>query len=214
MTARIRYRYEKGSFEEAFRAPYAAMAAAAQGAIAAAGNIVKSRGRADIAAAGLGAGFVKALRVDIYPQGRSSLNATAHIYHKIPYAGVFEQGATIRGRPRLWLTLPSTPQRQGRKPMTPELFRKSIGPLSFVKRPGKRPLLVAKAKKGKGKTMTKVSLARFRSGGRGEGPFVSVPVFVGLDSVSISKRLNITGIVRNARDRLPQLYASFFGARS
>ncbi len=206
MTARIRYRREPGSFKQAFRAPYAAMAAAAQGAIAAAGNIVKAQGRADIAAAGLGPGFVKALRVDIYPQGRNSLNATAHVYHKIPYAGVFEEGATIRGRPRLWLALPNVPQRQGRKPMTPELFRKSIGPLAFVKRPGKRPLLVAKAKKGK--NTTKVSLARFRSGGRGEGPFVSVPVFVGLDSVSIRKRLNISGIVRAARDRLPQLYAS------
>ena len=206
MTARIRYSYEPGRFEAAFRAHYADMAAAAQGAIASAGAIVKAEGRADIAAAGLGAGFVNALRVDIYPQGRNSLNATAHIYHKIPYAGVFEEGATVRGQPRLWLALPSTPQRHGRKPMTPELFAKSIGPLSFVKRPGKRPLLVAKAKKAK--NMTKISLARFRSGGRGEGPFMSVPVFVGVDSVSIRKRLNISGIVRSAQTRLPQLYAS------
>ena len=212
MTARIRYSYEPGRFEAAFRAPYADMAAAAQGAIASAGAIVKAEGRADIAAAGLGAGFVNALRVDIYPQGRNSLNATAHIYHKIPYAGVFEEGATIRGQPRLWLALPSTPQRYGRKPMTPELFAKSIGPLSFVKRPGKRPLLVAKAKKGK--NMTKISLARFRSGGRGEGPFMSVPVFVGVDSVSIRRKLNISGIVRSARDRLPQLYASLISMRN
>ena len=212
MTARIRYSYEPGRFEAAFRAHYADMAAAAQGAIASVGAIVKAEGRADIAAAGLGAGFVKALRVDIYPQGRNSLNATAHIYHKIPYAGVFEEGATIRGQPRLWLALPSTPQRYGRKPMTPELFAKSVGPLSFVKRPGKRPLLVAKAKKGK--NMTKISLARFRSGGRGEGPFMSVPVFVGIDSVSIHKRLNISGIVRSARDRLPQLYASLISMRN
>ena len=212
MTARIRYSYEPGRFEAAFRAHYADMAAAAQGAIASAGAIVKAEGRADIAAAGLGAGFVKALRVDIYPQGRNSLNATAHIYHKIPYAGVFEEGATIRGQPRLWLALPSAPQRYGRKPMTPELFAKSVGPLSFVKRTGKRPLLVAKAKKGK--NMTKISLARFRSGGRGEGPFMSVPVFVGVDSVSIRKRLNISGIVRSARDRLPQLYASLISMRN
>ena len=211
MTARIRYSYEPGRFEAAFRAHYADMAAAAQGAIASAGAIVKAEGRADIAAAGLGAGFVKALRVDIYPQGRNSLNATAHIYHKIPYAGVFEVGATIRGQPRLWLALPSTPQRYGRKPMTPELFAKSIGPLSFVKRPGKRPLLVAKAKKGK--NMTKISLARFRSGGRGEGPFMSVPVFVGVDSVSIRRKLNISGIVRSARDRLPKFYASLFAIK-
>ena len=211
MTARICYTYEPGSFEVAFRAPYASMATAAQGAIAAAGAIVKAEGRADIAAAGLGSGFVKALRVDIYPQGRNSLNATAHIYHKIPYAGVFEEGATIRGQPRLWLALPSTPQRYGRKPMTPELFAKSIGPLSFVKRPGKRPLLVAKAKKGK--NTTKISLARFRSGGRGEGPFMSVPVFVGVDSVFIRRKLNISGIVRSARDRLPKFYASLFASK-
>ena len=62
--------------------------------------------------------------------------------------------------------------------------------------------------------MTKISLARFRSGGKGEGPFVSVPVFVGLDTVSIRKRLNITRIVRNARERLPELYASFIAGRS
>ena len=37
---------------------------------------------------------------------------------------------------------------------------------------------------------------------------MSVPVFVGVDSVSIRKRLNISGSVRSARARLPQLYAS------
>jgi hypothetical protein len=212
MTARFRYTYDEGAFETAFGASTTVLQEAAQKAIAAAGEIVKQEGRAEIAAAGLGSGFVRALRVDIYPKGRNSLNATAHIYHKIPYAGVFEEGSTIRGNPRLWLALPSTPQRYGRKPMTPELFRKSIGPLSFVKRPGKRPLLVAKAKKGK--NMTKISLSRFRSGSKGDGPFVSVPVFVGLDTVSIRKRLNITGIIRKARERLPELYASFIAGRS
>ena len=37
---------------------------------------------------------------------------------------------------------------------------------------------------------------------------MSVPVFVGVDSVSIRKRLNISGIVRSAQTWLPQLYAS------
>jgi hypothetical protein len=210
MTARIRYRHEPGSFEESFWAPYADMAAAAQGAIAAAGEIAKTRGRADITAAGLGNGFVKALRVDIYPKRGNSLNATAHIYHRIPYAGVFEEGATIRGRPRMWIALPSAPQRLGRKPMTPELFRQRIGPLVFVKRPGGKPLLVAKVKKGR--NATRISLARFRSGAGGKGPFTSVPVFVGVDSVSIRKRIDITRIVREARARLPQLYSSLFEA--
>jgi hypothetical protein len=80
--------------------------------------------------------------------------------------------------------------------MTPELFRQRIGPLAFVKRPGKRPLLFAKAKARKNKT--KISLPPFRSGRLGEGPYVFVPVFVGVDSVAIRKRLNIARIVRLA----------------
>ena len=39
---------------------------------------------------------------------------------------------------------------------------------------------------------------------------VSTPLFVGVDSVSIRKRLNITAAVRRARDRLPELYAQNF----
>ena len=207
MMARIRYTYEPGSFEAAFHAPYAGMSAAAQGAIAAAGNIVKAEGRADIAAAGLGAGFVKALRVDIYPQGRNSLNATAHIYHKIPYAGVFEEGATIRGRPTLWLPLPSTPQKYGRYRLTPERYSKEIGPLQYVKRPGKAPLLFAKVKSTKSGKGSRVTLSRLKAGARGQGKTTSVPIFVGIDSVSIRKRLDITGIVAKARDRLADFYA-------
>jgi hypothetical protein len=70
-------------------------------AIAAAGAIVKARRQADIFVAGLGSGFVKALRVDICPKRGNSTNATAHVHHKIPDASVFEEGATIRGRPRI-----------------------------------------------------------------------------------------------------------------
>ena len=43
---------------------------------------------------------------------------------------------------------------------------------------------------------------------------MSVPVFVGVDSVSIRKRLNISGSVRSARARLPQLYASLISMRN
>jgi hypothetical protein len=100
MTVRMRYRHEQGAFEEAFRAPYAPMAKAAQSAIAAAGAIVKARGRAEISAAGLGNGFVRALRVDIYPKRGNSLNATAHIYHKIPYRARARRPRAFRSRQR------------------------------------------------------------------------------------------------------------------
>ena len=214
MTARIRYSAPAGIFEKAFLGDAQVIVEAAHDAIAMAGDIVKREARNDIAASGLGQGFVNAMRVDIYPRGRKSINASAHVYHRIPYAGVFEEGATIRGNPRLWLAVKSAPQEIGRKPMTPKLFNQRIGKLNFVKRPGKRPLLFAKVKATKGGDPGAITVPRLRAAQRpgAKGPFVAVPIFVALDSVTIRKRLNITGIVRAARDRLPQLYASLISA--
>ena len=146
MTMRVKYVCRPGAFKEAFTAPYALMAQAAQQAVAQAGEEVKTAARASIASAGLGPGFVKALRVDIYPRRRNSLNASAHIYHRIPYAGVFEEGATIRGKPRLWIPLRSAPQKIGKKRMTPQEYVARVGPLQFVQLPGRNPLLFARMK--------------------------------------------------------------------
>jgi hypothetical protein len=38
-----------------------------------------------------------ALRVNIYPPQGDSMRPAAFIYHKIRYAGVFEEGAVISG---------------------------------------------------------------------------------------------------------------------
>ena len=210
MNGRLRYTARPGIFEQAFMGSSQVIVEAAHDAVTAAGDMAKQQARADIAASGLGQAFVNALRVDIYPRGRKSINASAHIYHRIPYAGVFEEGATIRGNPRLWLAVKSAPQEIGRKPMTPKLFNQRIGTLNFVKRAGKRPLLFAKVKATKGGDPGTITVPRLRAAQRpgAKGPFVAVPIFVALDSVTIRKRLNITGIVRAARDRLPQLYAS------
>ena len=70
-----------------------------------------------------------------------SINAAAHVYHRIPYAWVHEEGATIHGQPLLWLPLSHAPDKIGRFRMTP---RRYPGPLQFVRRAGKPPLLVAK----------------------------------------------------------------------
>ena len=208
MTMRVKYACRPGAFKQAFTEPYALMAQAAQQAVAQAGDEVKTAARANIAAAGLGQGFVKALRVDIYPRRRNSLNASAHIYHRIPYAGVFEEGEIIRGKPRLWIPLKSAPPRIGRKRMTPQDYTARIGPLQFVQPPGGKPLLFAKMKAKK--AGAKVTLGKLRAArtATGRGVTTSVPLFVGVDAVSIRKRLNINAVVHRARDRLPQLYAS------
>src|ERR1700745_2725921 len=78
------------------------LAKAATAALRDAGEIAKSNGRASIAAAGFSRKWQNALRVNIYPPQGDSLRPAAFIFHKIRYAGVFEEGAVIGGQPLLW----------------------------------------------------------------------------------------------------------------
>lgn len=214
MSVKIKYSTPAGVFEKAFYGSSQKIIEAAHDAIAEAGSVIKTKARSDIISSGLGQGFVNALRVDIYPKQRKSINASAHVYHKIPYAGVFEEGATIRGRPFLWIPMSLTPKKIGRERMTAQLFEQRIAPLDFVKQPGHRPLLVAKMKAGRSKTVSKITLPRLRAAANStDGPFISVPLFVGINTVNVRKRLNIGKIVRNARDSLVQLYAKNIGAK-
>jgi len=65
----------------------------------------RSSGDAGIAAGGLSRKWQNALRVNIYPPQGDSMHPAAFVYHKIRYAGVFEDGAVIGGQPLLWLPL-------------------------------------------------------------------------------------------------------------
>lgn len=211
--SRIKYVSQAGVFQRAFEAINQDTVDAAQAAIAEAGEIAKQKARADIVASGLGTKFANALRLNIYPKGgRKSINARAQIFHKIPYAGVFEEGATIRGKPTLWVALPTAPQRVAREQMTPKVFAARIGPLFELKRVGKLPLLMARAKIGGGKSKGKITVPRLRAARTSNKGTRAVPIFVGLPSVSIRRRLNIRAIVARARDQLPAIFAAKFKA--
>lgn len=79
-------------------------------------------GRSNIAGAGtFGPKWQEGLQfrtVGATEDGEPSLQAKAIIFHKIGYAGVFEHGATIQGKPLLWIpTDPGGPpaSRSGKK---------------------------------------------------------------------------------------------------
>lgn len=214
MALRLAIRASRGEFEEAMKEIYLPISEAATSAIRDAAAEVKARGRADIASAGFGRRWQNALRVDAYPRGnRASANAAAEIYHKIPYAGVFEEGATIRGKPRLWIPLSHAPKKIGRRRMSVRNFRNEIGSLQMIRRGGK-PLLAAKISMTKKQARTgnygKVTIARLRKGAEGGSTnvktFRHVPLFVGVSSIKIRKRFNIGTIVMKAADGLAELY--------
>ncbi|NEI52719.1 hypothetical protein GR217_34435 [Rhizobium leguminosarum] len=213
---KIVYAALKGEFEAALKAKYQPLAEAGSAAMIETANTIKTEARRDIASAGFSKRWQNALRVDVYPKRGVSLNAAALVYHKIPYADVFETGATIRGKPRLWLPLKTTPKRIGRNTMTAERYMKEIGPLRMIKRPGKKPLLAGEMTATKAQIRSglfgKVTLSRLRKGsGKVETKATGrtmVPLFVGVDSVKIRDRLSIREITKRAADRLGEIYLS------
>ncbi|MFC3323325.1 DUF6441 family protein [Mesorhizobium cantuariense] len=206
MSARFRYSYGKGDFASAMASIKDPIAAAGTGAIKELADIVKREGRQDMASAGFSKRFQNTFRGNVYPAGRNSIDAAAVLYSKVRYSNIFETGGTISGKPRLWLPLPTAPTRAGRQKMTPALYVKTIGPLISIERQGKPPLLAGKiATNRRGSKTGKVSLSALKRGGAG-APSTLVPLFVGIDRVSIKDKLHIREITERAAGRLGELY--------
>mgnify|MGYP001392130123 CR=1 FL=1 len=131
-------------------------------------------GRANIAAAGFSTRWQQGLRSQFYPNPGG--DPAAVVFHRIGFAGVFEHGVRIGGRPLLWLpisrNLPpgiKSPRKYGRK-------------LVSVNVTGKPPLLFDAQERERG------------------------PLFVGVREVAIRKRWNLMRIFRRAAERLREFY--------
>lgn len=213
MTFRITHRGDRNAFAIAAAEIEELTAAAATGSMREAGGMIKTEGRQDISSAGFSRDWQNAFRVKTYPEGlQSSLGPAAYAYHKIPYAGVFEEGADIEGKPDLFLPLEGMPARIGGRKITPELFERRIGDLTYVKRPGHAPVLVAPAALTRSQARARrpqISLAALRRGARGGGSKTirTVPIFVGVPRVRIRPKFSIAGVVAAVAGRLGELYA-------
>jgi hypothetical protein len=203
----------EGKFGAAVRELYQPIAEAGTAAIRQAGADVKRDARASIASAGFGAKWQNALRVDVYPKRGSSARAAAHIYHKIPYAAVFERGATIRGKPMLWIPMSHTPKRANGARLTAAAYVRTIGPLVSFNRPGKPPMLAGQIKASAKGVLT---LAKLRSGKKlaaktlankkGGAGVRLIPLYTGISTVTIRRRFGIYAAIARARAKLASYY--------
>ena len=215
---RLKFEYPKGAFQKAFDQHGLAIATAATGAIRDAAAEVLARGAANIAAAGFSARWQRGLRAEVSPKsGIATTEAAAHVFHTRRFASIFETGGRISGKPLLWLPLPTLPDKLGVKLMTPRNFVRSVGPLFSIKAPGKRPLLgaymqgvagskVTIAKLRRGAALAKLGV-RDRRGAYGTRGVVSVPVFVGVQQVTLQARWNLTGVYATAVENLEPNYS-------
>ena len=186
------------AWRKAIAKDQARMARAATIAVRGAGDLAKAGGRASIAAAGFSVKWQNALRAKYYPASGDSLSPTAYIYDKIDYAGVFEEGAVISGKPYLWIALPGAVPPSSRRsdhPMSPAEYQERIGPLVVVEQPGRPPMLFDQ--------YVRVGDRRGRARRAGDQ---RKPKYVGVTSVEIAKRFDIEGAVKRAAEALSTLY--------
>jgi hypothetical protein len=217
---RIKYTAAPDQFRKSAERIRRTIAVAATGAINDAGVRIKIEGRENIAAAGFSKRWQNTFRVNLYPdKGRAvSLHPALLAYHKIPYAGIFESGGVIAGSPLLWLPLPNVPTTLRGRHMTPANYIRLIGPLHTIYRAGKAPLLAGYLPAGsRGGGGSKITVKGLEAGARAArssrrgaaGPrLISVPLFFGVNKVTLQKQFNLKPIFDRAAASLESLYAA------
>src|SRR5215210_2303463 len=186
MSLRLTVSAVAGAFYRALTEGEKPIAKAATRAVREAADLAKTDGRSSIAVAGFSRKWQNALQAKVYPSNRDSMRAAALIYHKVPYAEVFEQGAIIQGKPLLWLPLPSAPFGAGGRRVPAARFRELIGsPLYTIRQRGKPPMLGANVRVTTARAGKAISLALLRRGRNpgGKGVVRLVPLYIGVDAV-------------------------------
>lgn len=160
------------------------------------GKALQERGRAAIAAGGFGSKWQTTWKVNTYPKSGSSLSPKIFAFHKIGYAGEFQDPDSILGHPLLWL--PIEKNLPGGH-WTPKKYRKEIGPLRGGRRGAGRPLLFGQVAVGRGG----IPLKRKPRAGSAVHK-VWLPVFVGVRAVHDPKRFDLVAVAERVAGDIGQ----------
>lgn len=189
-----------GSIAADMRAELIAGEKAISDAVRGAALSLKTDWRGQITGAGLGARLARSIRSEDYPKGRPSLNAAALIWSNAPViVGAHEEGPLIRSQSGLWLAIPTAAAgkstRGGR--ITPAEWEHRRGvPLRFIYRARGPSLLVAEGRlNSRG-----LGVASRAKSGRG---LASVPIFLLVRQVKLTKRLDLAKAAQAAVGRIP-----------
>lgn len=205
---RILYDAAIGKYQEALNADYQVMARAATMAVRDVGISTRNQIRRNMTGAGFPSRWANSVGARFKPSAGQapSIDAKVTIASSINFLGVFENGATIGGKPLLWLPLPDIPQKVGGQAMRPALFKAKFGPLRSA-RHSPIPLLLGQIAVGSGglTPTTKKTAYRFKRAATAKQT-AWVPVFVGITQVQLKKRLQYLEILKDAQSLIQQRY--------
>jgi hypothetical protein len=221
-----------GKYAKDVRAFEQPLARAVTGAFRDGAKLIQAEGRAAILSGGLGPRFARQFRAFAFPRRQFSLSPAIRGWHARGwrnsrigrYANIFAHGGTIVGRPLLWIPLPTAPKLAGGRHLTPALYVKEIGPLISM-RGTRRPILagqalravvgrratVAQLRTGALNAAVRGGKASFLRAGRKGRRTVLVPIFVGVSSAHIDRRVNIDGVFARVNAQLPEMFAARMG---
>lgn len=177
MAARFRYTYKRSEFLQGLKGALKPMEVAAHAAVTEAGQLAVKEGNAHIRSRGFTSRKWQGLRSKVEPK-QPSLNVSATITHSFGPTGIFEFGGPIRGKPLLWLPIEANLPPAIRSPRD---FIRKVGPLASAR--SVKPILVGKVRDQ------------------------TVPVFHGVETVNIRKRLDIAAVVEGVTAALTRLFA-------
>ena len=194
-----------GDIVTAMRAEVLAGEKAVTAAMRAAGNDLKSNWRAKITRARLGQRLANTIRSKTYPAAGESLEAAALIWSNAPQIiGAHDTGPLIRSKDGFWLAIPTPAAGKGTrgKVLTPGEWERRRGlRLRFVYRRGGPSLLVADGRlNSRG-----LGVASRSKTGRGQS---TVPIFLLVPQVKLSKRLSLARDAERAQAAIPGLIVS------
>ena len=167
-----------------------------------AGTGLKTAWRAQITGAGLGRRLANSIRSQNFPKSGESLDAAALVWSKAPViVGAHDTGPLIRSKNGFWLAIPTPAAgkstRGGR--ITPGEWERRTGlRLRFIYRRTGASLLVAE---GRLNTKGRAVASRSKTG-RG---VATVPIFLLVPQVRLSKRLDLARDAERAHDAVPGL---------
>lgn len=169
-------------------------------AVKAAGTGLRDNWRAQINGAGLGQRVARTIRSEVYPKGQTSLSAAALVWSRAPViVDAHDTGPLIRREAGFYLSIPTDAAGKGRGGgrITPGEWEARTGlKLRFIyRRPGPS-FLIAEARLNKGGR----AVASRSKTGRG---VASVPIFLLVPQVRLSKRLNLEKPAQAALAALP-----------
>lgn len=191
-----------GDIVTAMRAEILAGEKAVTAAMRAAGNDLKSDWRAQITRARLGQRLANTIRSKTYPAAGDSLEAAALIWSNAPQIiGAHDTGPLIRSKDGFWLAIPTPAAGKGSrgKALTPGEWERRRGlRLRFVYRRRGPSLLVADGRlNSRG-----LGVASRSKTGRGKA---TVPIFLLVPQVKLTKRLNLERDAERAQAAVPGL---------